>query len=157
MKQLKSESQQKRSTKIINFTLSIIFLKILTNFLKVLGKSDDDKSISLLCLYKEHSCIKGMKLISWDSQAIWTKSINIDTLIPNRHSNRRSRVFPINSIICISVCKVKLIGVRLRDWLRSIKSWIGSRLFAPKVSPKGYPTPDNNLWLCRIYSNYKIC
>lgn len=117
----------------------------------------NEKYLSLQCLYKEQSCVKGMKLNSWQSQAIWNKSFNIDIFIPNLPSHRRSRVRPINIIISISVCKYKFTGVRLREWPRSIKSWVGSRLCAPKVFSQGYLTPDNNLWLCRNFLNHNIC
>ena len=115
------------------------------------------KNVSLQCLHEEQSCVKGMKLNSWQSQAIWNKSFNIDRLIPNLPSHRRSRVRPINIIISISVCKYKFTGVRLRELPRSIKSWVGTQLCAPKVFPQGYPTPDNNLWLCRNFLNQNIC
>ncbi len=117
----------------------------------------NEKYLPLQCLYKEQSCVKGMKFKSWISQAICNKSFNIDIFISNLPSHRRSRVIPINIITSISVCKFKFTGVRLREWPRSIKNWVGSRLCAPKVFPQGYPTPDNDLWLCRNFLNHNIC
>lgn len=114
------------------------------------------KCLYLRCLYKELSCVKGMMLNFWISSAIWNKSFNIDIFIPNLFSFSRRRIFPI-SIISISVCKFKFTGVRLRECPRSNKSWGGSWLSAPKVSPIGYPALDNNLWLYRNYLNRTIC
>jgi hypothetical protein len=116
----------------------------------------NDKYLSLQCLHKEQSCVKGMTLNFWIIQAIWNKSFNIDIFIPNLPSHWRSRLIPISIITSISVCKYKFTGVRLREWPRSIKSWVGSRLCAPKVFPKGYPTLDNDLWLCRKFINQNI-
>ena len=117
----------------------------------------NEKYLSLQRLYKEQSCVKGMTLNFLIIQAIWNKSFNIDIFIPNLPSHRRSRIISISIIISISVCKYKFTGVRLREWPRSIKNWVGSRLCAPKVFPQGYPTPDNDLWLCRNFLNHYIC
>ena len=117
----------------------------------------NEKYLSLLCLHKEQSCVEGMTLNFWIAQAICNKYLNIDVFTPNLPSHRRSKVLPISIIISISVCKFKFTGVRLREWPRSIKSWVGSQLCAPKVFPQGYPTPDNNLWLCRNFLNLNIC
>ena len=114
-----------------------------------------EKYISLKCLHKEQSCVKGMRLNCWQSKAIWNKSFNIEIFIPNLPSHRRSRVSPVKIIMCISVCEFKFTGVRLRKWPRSIKSWVGIQLCAPKVFPQGYPTPDNDLWLCRNFLTQK--
>lgn len=57
----------------------------------------------------------------------------------------------------ISVCKFKFTGARLRELPRSNKSWVGTRLCAPKIYPKGNPAPDNNLWLCRKQLIQYIC
>jgi hypothetical protein len=119
--------------------------------------ANDEKYLSLQCLHKEQSCVEGMTLNFWIIQAIWNKSFNIDIFIPNLPPHRRSRLNPISIIISISVCKYKFTGVRLREWPRSIKSWVGSQLCAPKVFPQGYPTPDNDLWLCRNILNQYIC
>lgn len=110
-----------------------------------------------LGLYNEQSCLKGMTLNFWLAQAICNKYLNIDLFIPNLPSHRRSRVTGISIIISISVCEFKFTGVRLRELPRSIKSWNGIRLLAPKVFPKGYFTPDNNLWLCRKLINHYTC
>ncbi len=117
----------------------------------------NEKYLSLPCLYKEKSCVKGMKLNSGQSQAIWNKYFNIDIFILNLPSHRRVSVCSINIIISISVCKFKFTGVRLREWPRSIKNWTGSQWYAPKVFPQGYLTPDNGLWLCRSFLNQNIC
>jgi hypothetical protein len=109
------------------------------------------------CLLEEKSCFKGMTLNFWTIQAIWNKSINIVIFIPNLPPHLRSKVVTNNIIIGISVCKYKFTGVRLRERPRSIKSWVGSQLCAPKVFPQGYSTPDNDLWLCRNYLNNNIC
>ncbi len=116
-----------------------------------------NKILLLQCLHNEQSCVRGMTLNFWLAQAICNKYLNIDIFISNLPSHRRSKVIPISIIICISVCKVKFMGVRLRELPRSIKSWNGIQLYAPKVFPKGYPTPDNNLWLCRNSLNQYIC
>lgn len=115
------------------------------------------KILSLQRLSDERSCTKGMKLNLWIIQAIWNIYLNIDISIPNLPSNMRSRIIPVNIISSISVCEFKLLGVRLRELPRSIKSWGGTWLFAPKVFPKGYPAPDNNLWLCRNLLIRTIC
>ncbi len=117
-----------------------------------------EKFINLQRLRDEQSCTKGMVLNSWAFQAICNKCFNVKSFIPDLPTHSRSRIVPIYIITSISVCKFKLMGVRLREWPRSSKSWDGSRLCAPKVFPQGCPTPDNNLWLCRnqllnIYAN----
>lgn len=117
----------------------------------------NENYIFLHCLHGEKSCVEGMTLNFWIAQAICNKYLNIDLFIPNLPSHRRSRVAGISIIISISVCKFKFTGVRLREWPRSIKSWVGSQLCAPKVFPKGYSTPDNNLWLCRKFLNHYTC
>jgi hypothetical protein len=117
----------------------------------------NNKLLYLQCLHDEQSCMEGMTLNSWIAPAICNKYLNIDIFISNLPSHQRSKVLLISIIVSISVCKYKFIGVRLRELLRSIKSWNGIQLYAPKVLLKRYPAPDNNLWLCRNFLNLNIC
>ena len=124
--------------------------------------------LPLKCFQNEKSCLEGTKLNLWYIQMNWNnlfnancnKRFNIDSFITILTFPVKRKVVVAISITInssISGNKVKFFGVRLRELPRSIKSWSGIRLFAPKVFPKGYLAPDNNLWLCRNLLKQYIC
>lgn len=115
------------------------------------------------------TCLRGMELNLLHFQIICIKCFNPNCIkLFNIDSFNTFLTSPVkrNKIVdAMNVCfsssitgnKYKFLGVRLRYLPRSIKSWSGSQLFAPKVLPKGYPAPDCNLWLCRKLVKFNIC